>query len=171
MPSTELPHYFDIVIVASQKPAFFQERRPLMQREGTELRPAVFPLERGTIYEGGNSTISRRPRRHRRSRALRRRSLYGDILRSKKEARGARDDHPGDGGRGPRPRGLPRGALEGSRLEERRESSGSARFYQQRFKEPRKESTMTPNRLMGQQYGPIAAGEAAVERFGVSSNG
>jgi 5'-nucleotidase len=27
-------HYFDVIVVASQKPAFFQERRPLLVREG-----------------------------------------------------------------------------------------------------------------------------------------
>ena len=53
----EYPHwknYFDIVIVAATKPAFFQEQRPLMERDGATLRPAAFPLERGKVYEGGN---------------------------------------------------------------------------------------------------------------------
>src|SRR5204862_3496110 len=39
-------HFFDVVIVAAQKPAFFQQRRPLEERVGEELRPATFPLER-----------------------------------------------------------------------------------------------------------------------------
>ena len=46
-------NYFDVVIVAATKPAFFQERRPLMERDGDEsVRPAVFPLERGQDLRG-----------------------------------------------------------------------------------------------------------------------
>ncbi len=85
-------NYFDIVIVAATKPAFFQERRPLLERvpaEGGEghVRPATFPLERGKIYEGGNL--------HDFERALGVSGdqvlyvgdhIYGDILRSKKES-------------------------------------------------------------------------------------
>jgi HAD superfamily 5'-nucleotidase-like hydrolase len=86
----EYPHwrnYFDIVIVAATKPAFFQERRPLMERDGDRLEPAAFPLERGKIYEGGNL--------HDLERALGAMGddvlyvgdhIYGDILRSKKES-------------------------------------------------------------------------------------
>ena len=40
-------NYFDIVICAATKPAFFQERRPLLERDGERVRPADFPLERG----------------------------------------------------------------------------------------------------------------------------
>ena len=80
-------HYFDVVIVASQKPAFFQETRPMMRRDGAEARPATLPLERGAVYEGGNlhdfeSMIGVTGDRilyvgdH----------IYGDILRSKKES-------------------------------------------------------------------------------------
>lgn len=87
---SEYPHwrnYFDVVIVAASKPAFFQERRPLMERDGDKLHPASFPLERGKIYEGGNL--------HDLERALGVASdevlyvgdhIYGDILRSKKES-------------------------------------------------------------------------------------
>src|SRR5215472_11625180 len=87
---SEYPHwrnYFDIVIVAATKPAFFQERRPLMERDGERLHPAAFPLERGKIYEGGNL--------HDLERALGVSGdevlyvgdhIYGDILRSKKES-------------------------------------------------------------------------------------
>src|SRR5262249_5061190 len=80
-------NYFDIVITASMKPAFFQERRPLMEREGETLKPATFPLERGRIYEGGNL--------HELERGLGVPGdqvlyvgdhIYGDILRSKKES-------------------------------------------------------------------------------------
>jgi HAD superfamily 5'-nucleotidase-like hydrolase len=87
---SEYPHwrnYFDVVIVAATKPAFFQERRPIMEREGDRLEPASFPLERGKIYEGGNL--------HDLERALGAVGdeilyvgdhIYGDILRSKKES-------------------------------------------------------------------------------------
>jgi HAD superfamily 5'-nucleotidase-like hydrolase len=80
-------NYFDVVIVAATKPAFFQERRPLMERVGEKLVPASFPLERGRIYEGGNL--------HELERALGVSGdqilyvgdhIYGDILRSKKES-------------------------------------------------------------------------------------
>lgn len=86
----EYPHwrnYFDLLIVAATKPAFFQERRPLMERDGERLKPAEFPLERGKIYEGGNL--------HDLERALGADGdeilyvgdhIYGDILRSKKES-------------------------------------------------------------------------------------
>src|SRR5207247_1978587 len=77
-------NFFDVVIVAATKPAFFQERRPLMERDGEALRPAQFPLERGRVYEGGNL--------HELERALGVSGdqilyvgdhIYGDILRSK----------------------------------------------------------------------------------------
>ena len=80
-------NFFDVVIVAATKPAFFQERRPLMERDGENLRPAQFPLERGRVYEGGNL--------HELERALGVTGdqilyvgdhIYGDILRSKKES-------------------------------------------------------------------------------------
>jgi 5'-nucleotidase len=80
-------NYFDVVIVAATKPAFFQERRPLLEREGEKVHPASFPLERGRIYEGGNL--------HDLERALGTTGdevlyvgdhIYGDILRSKKES-------------------------------------------------------------------------------------
>jgi 5'-nucleotidase len=145
-------HYFDVIIVAAQKPAFFQEQRPLMRRDvanheggarplpsgGDGLRPAVVPLERGAIYEGGNlhgfeAAIGVTGDRilyvgdH----------IYGDILRSKKESawrtamiiqemeaevlahEACRDLH-----------------RKSSELEERREElEDQLRYYQQRFKD------------------------------------
>jgi HAD superfamily 5'-nucleotidase-like hydrolase len=80
-------NYFDVVIVAATKPAFFQEERPLLQRDGDEVRPATFPLERGVVYEGGNL--------HDLERALGVSGdqilyvgdhIFGDILRSKKDS-------------------------------------------------------------------------------------
>jgi HAD superfamily 5'-nucleotidase-like hydrolase len=87
---SEYPHwrnYFDIVIVAATKPAFFQEQRPLMERNGEELRPAEFPLERGTVYEGGNLGDLERALGAAGDEVLYVGDhIYGDILRSKKES-------------------------------------------------------------------------------------
>ena len=80
-------NYFDVVVVAATKPAFFQERRPLLERDGDHTKPAQVPLERGRVYEGGNL--------HDFERALGVSGdqvlyigdhIYGDILRSKKES-------------------------------------------------------------------------------------
>ncbi len=138
---SEYPHwrnYFDVVIVAATKPAFFQERRPLMERDGDKLVPAGFPLERGKIYEGGNL--------HDLERGLGAAGdevlyvgdhIYGDILRSKKESAwrtamiiqelegevGAHDSCQEDFGRA-------------EHLEEARDRlEDELRFYQTRFKE------------------------------------
>ena len=86
----EYPHwknYFDIVIVAATKPAFFQEQRPLMERDGATLRPAAFPLERGKVYEGGNLGDLERALGVPSDEVLYVGDhIYGDILRSKKES-------------------------------------------------------------------------------------
>ena len=47
-------HYFEIVICAAQKPRWFQEGRPLMERDGEVLRNVRHSFERGKVYEGGN---------------------------------------------------------------------------------------------------------------------
>jgi len=87
---SEYPHwrnYFDIVIVAATKPAFFQENRPLMERRGEDLRPAAFPLERGIVYEGGNLVDLERALGAAGDQILYVGDhIYGDILRSKKES-------------------------------------------------------------------------------------
>jgi 5'-nucleotidase len=87
---SEYPHwrnYFDVVIVAATKPAFFQERRPLMERDGEKLSPAEFPLERGKIYEGGNLQDLERALAVSGDEVLYVGDhIYGDILRSKKES-------------------------------------------------------------------------------------
>jgi 5'-nucleotidase len=131
-------HYFDVIIVASQKPAFFQEHRPLMERAGDEVRPAAFPLERGAIYEGGNLHDFEKALGVTGDRILYVGDhIYGDILRSKKESawrtamiiqemeaevqahEACRDEHDKSG-----------------QLEERREElEDQLRFYQQRFKD------------------------------------
>ena len=80
-------HFFDVVIVAAQKPAFFQQRRPLEERVGDELRPATFPLERGKVYQGGNLHDLERLLGVTGDRILYVGDhIYGDILRSKKES-------------------------------------------------------------------------------------
>jgi 5'-nucleotidase len=86
----EYPHwknYFDIVIVAATKPAFFQEHRPLLERDGGAVRDAVFPLERGKVYEGGNLVDLERALGVPSDEVLYVGDhIYGDILRSKKES-------------------------------------------------------------------------------------
>jgi hypothetical protein len=83
-------NFFDVVIVAATKPAFFQERRPLLERDGTSgsaLRPASFPLERGRAYEGGNLQDLERALGVTGDQILYVGDhIYGDILRSKKES-------------------------------------------------------------------------------------
>ncbi len=80
-------HYFDVLIVASQKPTFFQERRPLLVRTGSEVKPATLPLERGVVYEGGNLHDLEKALGVTGDRVLYVGDhIYGDILRSKKES-------------------------------------------------------------------------------------
>jgi HAD superfamily 5'-nucleotidase-like hydrolase len=92
--SAEYPtwkHYFDVVVVAAAKPAFFQEHRPLVERvheerEDSQVRPA-HGLERGKIYEGGNLVDFERMLGVTGDRVLYVGDhIYGDILRSKKES-------------------------------------------------------------------------------------
>lgn len=147
-------HYFDVIICAAAKPAFFQEARPLMRRDGSELRPATLPLERGTIYEGGNlhdfeAAIGVTGDRilyvgdH----------IYGDILRSKKESawrtamiiqemeaevlahEACREQHK-----------------KSADLEQRREElEDQLRFYQQRYKELTRKSDDDGNGKNGEK--------------------
>ncbi len=80
-------HYFDVVIVSAQKPLWFQEGRPLMERDGELLRHAKGPLERFRVYEGGNLREFERLLQLRGSSVLYVGDhIYGDILRSKKES-------------------------------------------------------------------------------------
>jgi 5'-nucleotidase len=92
--SAEYPtwkHYFDAVVCASAKPAFFQEHRPLMERvhedrDDSPMRPAQ-ALERMRIYEGGNLHDFERMLGVSGDRVLYVGDhIYGDILRSKKES-------------------------------------------------------------------------------------
>ena len=131
-------HYFDVILVASQKPAFFQERRPLLVRDGDVLRPATLPFERGAVYEGGNLHDFEKFLNIPGDRVLYVGDhIYGDILRSKKESawrtamiiqemeaevqahESCREEH------------LACGVLEARR----EELEDQLRYYQQRFKD------------------------------------
>lgn len=80
-------HYFDAVIVFAKKPAFFEVRAPLMKHEGERLVLAKAPLERGSIYEGGNLRDLQRALGVTGNRVLYVGDhIYGDMVRSKKDS-------------------------------------------------------------------------------------
>jgi HAD superfamily 5'-nucleotidase-like hydrolase len=80
-------HYFEFVICSAGKPRFFQDGRPLIERDGDVLRPVREKLERGKVYEGGNLEEFERLVGMRSSSVLYVGDhIYGDILRSKKES-------------------------------------------------------------------------------------
>ncbi len=80
-------NFFDIVVCAATKPAFFTEKRPLLERDGEHQKPATFPLERGRIYEGGNLLELERALAVNGDEVLYVGDhIYGDILRSKKDS-------------------------------------------------------------------------------------
>jgi HAD superfamily 5'-nucleotidase-like hydrolase len=80
-------HYFDVAVVAAQKPSWFKEGRPMMERDGAVLRDLHGPLERGKIYEGGNLRDFERQLGVPGSSVLYVGDhIYGDMLRSKKES-------------------------------------------------------------------------------------
>lgn len=80
-------NYFDIVLVAAQKPSWFKDGRPFMERDGDVLRNVESSLERGKVYEGGNLREFERLTQVRGSSVLYVGDhIYGDILRSKKES-------------------------------------------------------------------------------------
>jgi 5'-nucleotidase len=87
---TEYPswrNFFDAVVVAATKPAFFQERRPLLEIDGAATKPATFPLERGKVYQGGNLPDFERALGVSGDQVLYVGDhIYGDILRSKKDS-------------------------------------------------------------------------------------
>jgi HAD superfamily 5'-nucleotidase-like hydrolase len=79
--------FFDAIVVSAGKPGFFEQRRPLMERDGDQLRPLGPTLERGKIYEGGNLHDLERLLGVTGDRILYVGDhIYGDILRSKKES-------------------------------------------------------------------------------------
>jgi 5'-nucleotidase len=145
-------HFFDVIIVASQKPAFFQERRPLMQRDGEELRVASFPLERGVIYEGGNLLDLEKALGVTGDRILYVGDhIYGDILRSKKESAWRTAMIIQEMEAEVMAHEACRAELEKSgELEERREDlEDQLRYFQQRFKDLSKKIEDDPQRLNG----------------------
>lgn len=80
-------NYFDVVVVAAQKPLWFLNGRPLMERDGSVLRDITGGIERGRVYEGGNLREFERLLDIRGSSVLYVGDhIYGDILRSKKES-------------------------------------------------------------------------------------
>jgi hypothetical protein len=90
-------NYFDVVVVAATKPAFFQERRPLLERDGDKVGPANFSdrnknRKAGTsrtvpIYEGGNLVDFERVLGVSGDQVLYVGDhIYGDILRSRKDS-------------------------------------------------------------------------------------
>jgi 5'-nucleotidase len=80
-------HYFEIVICSAQKPRWFQEGRPLLERDGDVLKPIRGGLERGRVYEGGNLNELEKLVGMRGASVLYVGDhIYGDILRSKKES-------------------------------------------------------------------------------------
>jgi len=80
-------HYFDAVIVAAQKPSFFQKNNPLLERRGAQVVTAELPLERGKIYENGNLRQLQKALGVTGNRVLYVGDhIYGDMLRSKKDS-------------------------------------------------------------------------------------
>lgn len=82
--------YFDVVCVAAAKPAFFTERRPVLEQLTDDpaggTRPA-YSLERGKVYQGGNLRDFERMINAWGDRILYVGDhIYGDILRSKKDS-------------------------------------------------------------------------------------
>lgn len=82
--------YFDVVSVAACKPAFFTERRPVLERaleDGRWTTRPAYSLDRGKVYEGGNLKDFERMLNAWGDRILYVGDhIYGDILRSKKES-------------------------------------------------------------------------------------
>jgi 5'-nucleotidase len=81
-------HYFDAIIVAAKKPDFFQQKNPLLERvDAQTTRPAVLPLERGKVYEGGNLDDLQEALGVTGNRVVYVGDhIYGDMLRSKKDS-------------------------------------------------------------------------------------
>lgn len=80
-------NYFDVIVVAATKPAFFAERRPLLERDGDAVRRASGAFDRGKVYEGGNLPDLERLLGVQGDQVLYVGDhIYGDILRSKKDS-------------------------------------------------------------------------------------
>jgi HAD superfamily 5'-nucleotidase-like hydrolase len=81
-------NYFDVVVTGALKPAFFSERRSLLEISGSgEPLGEARSLERGKIYQGGNLPEFERLAGIGGDRVLYVGDhIYGDILRSKKSS-------------------------------------------------------------------------------------
>lgn len=86
-------HYFDFAVVSARKPAFFVERRPFLELDETAnpdsgpVSKQAHHLERGRVYEGGNLVDLNRMVNTTADRVVYVGDhIYGDIVRSKKEA-------------------------------------------------------------------------------------
>jgi HAD superfamily 5'-nucleotidase-like hydrolase len=131
-------HYFDVVIVAAQKPSWFREGRPLMERDGAVLKDVRAPLERGKIYEGGNLREFERLCELPGSSVLYVGDhIYGDMLRSKKEStwRTAMVIQELDAELEAHERSMHDMARQRQLSETRENLEDELRFYQARFKE------------------------------------
>jgi hypothetical protein len=81
--------FFDIIIVAGQKPAFFAERHPFVEIDanGNAKGPVTTPLARNHIYRGGNIHDFETLANTRGDRVLYIGDhIYGDMLRAKKSS-------------------------------------------------------------------------------------
>lgn len=95
-------NYFDVVVVAATKPAFFQEKRPLLERDGEKVKPASLREKdkdknakarrpganrNVPVYEGGNLVDFERVLGVSGDQVLYVGDhIYGDILRSRKDS-------------------------------------------------------------------------------------
>ena len=131
-------HYFDVIVVAAQKPSFFQEQRPLFRRNEDGVGPATLPLERGAIYEGGNLADLERALATSGDRILYVGDhIYGDILRSRRESawRTAMIIQEMEAEVNANEACQIEHALANELAQKREELEDQLRFYQQRFKE------------------------------------
>jgi HAD superfamily 5'-nucleotidase-like hydrolase len=131
-------HYFDVIVVAAQKPSFFQEQRPLFRRNDDGVGPATLPLERGAIYEGGNLADLERALATSGDRILYVGDhIYGDILRSRRESawRTAMIIQEMEAEVNANEACQIEHALANELAQKREELEDQLRFYQQRFKE------------------------------------
>lgn len=81
-------HYFDVIIASARKPAFFQDKNPLLELRGEGTTgPAKLPLERGKAYLGGNLRELQAALGVTGNKILYVGDhIYGDMLRSKKDS-------------------------------------------------------------------------------------
>jgi HAD superfamily 5'-nucleotidase-like hydrolase len=83
-------HYFDVIIVAGQKPAFFTDTHPFVEIEplsGKIIGPVKGALLRGHVYQGGHLADFEEKVGSRGDRVLYVGDhIYGDILRAKKSS-------------------------------------------------------------------------------------